>query len=86
MEFRTIDDIKLELQALTERRTAVWHDLSRGHDSALAEEIAALNARIAALWAEARAAQNRARFGPQKDVIARARAEERLERDLAKVA
>ena len=35
---------------------------------------------------QSRAAKNRARFGSQKEILTRARAEERLERDLAKVA
>ncbi len=84
MESRTLTDIKSELQRLTEERTELWHGLSHGHDPEKAAAIVALNARIEALWGEARAASNRARFGPQKDVLARARAEERLERDLAR--
>ncbi len=86
MEQRNLDDIKIELQQLTERRTELWHVLSNGHDAETAAEIAELNARIEGLWGEARAAKNRARFGPEQDVLARARAEERLERDLARVA
>jgi hypothetical protein len=86
MEPRTLREIKLELDELVERRTALWNELSDGHDTQKAAEIADLNARIEALWTEARAAKNRAQFGSQKDILTRARAEERLERDLARVA
>lgn len=86
MEIRSLSQIMVELDELTERRTAIWHDLSEGHDPKKAAEIVALNARIEALWSESRAAKNRARFGSQKEILTRARAEERLERDLAKVA
>ncbi len=86
MEQRTLNEIKRELEAATARRTEVWHELSTEADAAKAAEVAQLNERIEALWSEARAAQNRERFGPQTEILKRARAEERLERDLARVA
>jgi hypothetical protein len=86
MEQRTLREIAIERDELTQRRTALWHELSQAHDSEKAAEVAALNARIEELWSEARAAKSRARFGSQKDILTRARAHERLERDLARVA
>lgn len=86
METRTLTQIKQELDAATTLRAELWHEISRAADSAKAAEIARLNERIEALWSEARAAQNRERFGAQADIHKRARAEERLERDLRRVA
>jgi hypothetical protein len=86
MEPRSLSEIKRELEAATERRTALWQELSIAADPEKKAEVARLNERIEALWTEARAARNRQRFGPKERIVARARAEERLERDLAKVA
>ena len=84
---RTLTDIKNELAEATERRTELWKRLSgAGADTELSAEIAALSARIEALWQEARTAKTRTRFGGQEAIIARARADERLERELARVA
>jgi hypothetical protein len=86
METRTLTQIKRELEAATTLRSELWNALSRGADPEKAAEIARLNERIEALWSEARAAQNRERFGSQAEIQKRARAEERLERDLRRVA
>jgi hypothetical protein len=86
MEERTLDEIKRELEAATERRTALWHELSIESDPEKIAEIAELNERIESLWSDARAARTRERFGAQETILKRARAEERLERDLPKVA
>jgi hypothetical protein len=86
MDARTLIEIKRELEAATTLRSELWHDLSRGADPEKAAEIARLNAEIEALWGEARAAQNRERFGDPAAIQKRARAEERLERDLRRVA
>ena len=86
MESRTFIDIKRELDAAIERRTALWHELSLTSNTETAGEIALLNERIETLWSEARAARNRERFGSQDTILKRARAEERLERDLRRVA
>jgi len=83
---RTLDDIKLELDALTERRRQLWKELSLGADESKSAEVARLNARIEELWHEGRVVRNRMRFGDPGAIIARARAEERLEREFAKVA
>jgi hypothetical protein len=83
---RTLNQIQRELDEATATRGALWHELSIHADKEKSAEVARLNERIEALWSEARAARNRVRFGEQSSIIARARAEERLERDLAKVA
>ena len=86
METRTLREIQLEIDAAAERRTVLWKELSEAHDSEKAGEIERLNERIEALWNEARVARTRARFGSPDAIIARARADERLEREYAKVA
>ena len=77
---RTIDDIRIEIEELTERRARVMHDLSSGHDAVLAKEHQELEQRIAELWDEQRAARAERRWGDRERIIKRARAEERLER------
>ena len=78
---RTPDEIRTELEAASARRTDVWEGLSEGSDAEKAAEAAALSRRIEELWNQLRIAQAHARFGPAKDIIARARAEERLDRE-----
>ena len=82
-EPRTLHEIKLELDELTERRTRLWHELSIAHDPDTSAEARRLSERIEALWNEARAARTRVVFGPQQAIITRARADERLEREIA---
>ena len=77
---RTLDDIRIEIEELTERRAEVMHELSRGHDAELAAEHQRLEERIAELWDEQRAARAERRWGEREVIIKRARAEERLER------
>jgi FtsZ-binding cell division protein ZapB len=77
---RTIDDIRIEIEDLTERRAQVMHELSRSHDVVLAREHQRLEQRIADLWDEQRAARAERRWGDRDRIIKRARAEERLER------
>jgi hypothetical protein len=83
---RTLSDIKQELDQATERRTMLWRELGGGADPQRSAEIARLNALIESLWQEARLARNRVRFGEPTEIVRRARADERLERDLGKVA
>ena len=78
---RTIDEIRNELARTIERRGELWHDLGEGVDAAKSAEAASLSTRIEELWAEARAAQVERRFGPPELIQARARTEERLERE-----
>ncbi len=86
MEARTLGDIQRDLEAAAERRAALWKELSLAHDPDQAAEVEELTERIESLWSEARIARSRARFGAPEAIIARARAEERLEREYAKVA
>ena len=81
MVVRTLTDIRKELDATTNRRSALWEELSEGYDARKSAEAAALSKRIEQLWAEARIARARARFGPSEDIITRARAEDRLDRE-----
>lgn len=83
---RTLDEIKQEIEALSERRTALWRELSAGPSDEKSAEIARLNEAIESLWNEGRIVRNRLRFGDPTAIIARARAEERLEREYARVA
>ena len=76
----TIPSIHDEIDALSEKRVALWNSLSEGRDPAVAEEIKALDARLEELWAQIRAERARIRFGEREEIVRRARAEERLER------
>ena len=77
---RNLNDIRAEIDRLSERRTQLWHALSAGHDPLARDEIKELDARLAALWDEHRAVKATLRFGERDRIIARARQEERLER------
>jgi hypothetical protein len=77
-----MSDIRAELEQAVARRSGLWHELGeRGHDPAKSAEAAALSEQIDALWAELRALEARSRWGDTDVIRARARAEERLERD-----
>jgi hypothetical protein len=78
---RTLNDIRSELDDAIAKRAELWDDLSEGHDAVKAAEAARLSQEIDELWAEHRAARAHARFGPSDIIIARARAEERLDRE-----
>ena len=78
---RTLYDIRRELDEATERRAELWEKLSNGYDAATSAEAARLTKRIEGLWAEARAARARARYGPSEHIITRARAHDRLDRE-----
>jgi 5'-deoxynucleotidase YfbR-like HD superfamily hydrolase len=78
---RTMQDIRDELERAVERRAQLWHELNGGVDPSKSAEAAELSEKIDALWAEARALRAFDRFGPSDEIRARARAEERLERD-----
>ncbi len=74
-------EIRQELDETIEERSELWNRLSEQHDLELAEQAERLSARIEELWMEARTAQARLRFGEPDLIIARARTEERLERE-----
>jgi hypothetical protein len=76
-----MDEIRAELTVAIDRRGELWHELGEGVDAAKSAEAAHLSSKIEELWAEARAAQVQRRFGPPELIQARARTEERLERD-----
>jgi hypothetical protein len=78
--FDQIDQIREEIDALSERRRELWRTLGEGRDEAVADELKQLDERLAKLWDEHRALRARVRFGERERIIARARAEERLER------
>jgi hypothetical protein len=76
-----MDEIRTELAEAIERRGELWQDLGEGADPAKSAEVARLSSMIEDLWAEARAVQVQSRFGPPELIQARARTEERLERE-----
>jgi hypothetical protein len=76
----TLNEIKAEIERASERRAELWHELSSGHDSAIAAEVKALEERIQRLWDEERALRAHLRFGDRDEIIKRARHEERLAR------
>ncbi|MDQ4018743.1 MAG: hypothetical protein M3188_02780 [Actinomycetota bacterium] len=78
---RTIADIRAELEAATKRRTELWEKLAEGYDAEASVEATRLSRRIEQLWEEARIARAYARYGPSQDIITRARAEDRLDRE-----
>jgi hypothetical protein len=76
-----MNEIRAELEQAVERRSELWHELAAGPDPAKSAEAARLSSKIEDLWAEARSVQARSRFGAPELIVARARAEERLERE-----
>jgi hypothetical protein len=76
-----MDEIRAELAEAIDRRGDLWQELGDGADATKSAEAARLSSRIEELWAEARAAQAQRRFGPPELIQARARTEERLERE-----
>ena len=77
---RSLNDIRAEIEALTDRRAKLLRALSEQHDAVLAAEHADLETEIARLWEEHRIERARVRFGERDGIIQRARHEERLER------
>jgi hypothetical protein len=78
---RTPVEIRAELDRATKERGELWTYLSEQHDAAKSARAADLSELIEALWTELRRAQAYARFGPADEIIARARAEDRLDRE-----
>jgi hypothetical protein len=77
---RTLQDIKEEIDHLSDRRAEVLHELAQGHDPELTAEHRKLDDQIAALWDEQRIVRAQIRFGDRNLIIQRARHEERLSR------
>ena len=80
---RTLQEIHREIDQLSELRVEQWHRLSEGHDDVVRAEIKELDGRHEALWDEHRRLRATLRWGERDRIIARARAEERLERHAA---
>jgi hypothetical protein len=80
---RTLESIHREIDELSERRVELWHELSEGHDEALKAEVHGVEGRLEELWQEQRQLRAQLRWGDRQKIIARARAEERLERHAA---
>jgi hypothetical protein len=77
---RTLHEIHDDIERESERRAVLWQRLGQAHDSAVADELKRLNERLDALWVEHRGVRAELRFGERSRIVARARAEERLER------
>jgi hypothetical protein len=77
---RTLNEIREEIDRLSDRRTEVMRELSQGFDATLKNEHQELEERIAELWEEQRNARAMLRFGDRDVIIQRARQEERLSR------
>jgi hypothetical protein len=78
---RTPENIRAELDRITEERAELWGDLAEHHDAVKSAKAAELSELIEDLWTELRQAQAHARFGPADEIIAKARAEDRLDRE-----
>ena len=76
----TLQNIRDEIERLSERRVELWHRLSEGRDPDVATELKELDQGIEALWDEHRRVRATLRFGDRSKIVARARMEERLER------
>jgi hypothetical protein len=77
---RNLEEIREEIDRLSDRRAEVLHELSEGHDATLAAEHQQLDEQLADLWDEQRAVKATIRFGDREVIIQRARHEERLSR------
>ena len=82
----TTNDIHTQIEELSEKRQELWHLLSEGLDPQAATAIKEIDAQLQDLWQSLRHEKARLRFGEREEIVRRARAEERLERDLARVA
>ena len=80
---RTLESIHREIDELSDRRTELWHELSEGLDPERQAEVHRVEERLEELWDEQRALRAEMRWGDRQKIIARARAEERLERHAA---
>ena len=80
---RTIDEIHADIERGNKERHELRHLLSEAYDPQVVADIKALDERLEALWAEHRQTRATLRFGDRDRIVARARAEERLERTAA---
>ncbi|HEY3922718.1 MAG TPA: hypothetical protein VGL76_11490 [Gaiellaceae bacterium] len=77
---RTLDEIRQEIDDLSDRRAEVLHALAEVHDATLRAEHQQLDEQLAELWDEQRMVKATIRFGDRDLIIQRARHEERLSR------
>jgi cell division protein FtsB len=79
-DMRTLNEIKQEIDRLSDRRSDVMRALSEEFDTGLSAEHQRLEEEIARLWEEQRFARATLRHGDRDAIIQRARQEERLSR------
>jgi len=77
---RTLEQIRQEIEQLSDRRAACMRALSEEFTSELKAEHERLEEEIAELWEEHRNARAALRFGDRDLIIRKARQEERLSR------
>src|SRR3982750_3536876 len=77
---RTSEEIHADIERVNEERRELWHLLSEAYDPQVVADIKALDERLEALWAEHRQTRATLRFGNRDRIVARARAEARLQR------
>jgi hypothetical protein len=77
---RTLQEIKKDIDRLSDRRAEVLHELAEGHNPDLSAEHRKLDEQIAELWDEQRSTRATIRFSDRNLIIQRARHEERLSR------
>jgi hypothetical protein len=75
-----LDALHRQIDEASERRRELYRTLSESFDPAVRDELKSIDARLEALWDEHRAARAQIRWGDREHIVARARAEERLER------
>lgn len=80
---RNLDEIREEIERVSDRRAELWHALSEGHEASTASELRRLEREIERLWEEHRATRAAIRFGERERILQRARTEERIERSAA---
>jgi hypothetical protein len=80
---RTLENIHREIDELSDTRVELWHKLSEGYDAKIQADVHRLEERLEELWQEQRQLRAELRWGDRQRIIARARAEERLERHAA---
>jgi hypothetical protein len=79
----TYHEIHQEIDRLSERRSELWRTLSDRYETGLADELKRIDEELESLWAAHRQLKATARYGERERIVARARAEERLERAAA---
>jgi hypothetical protein len=76
----TLHEIHDQIDRLSDRRAELWRALGEARDPDLAAELKELDEQLDELWEQHRLFRATLRFGDRDRIIARARAEERLER------